>query len=294
MEFGDSIVNFNIFDAMKYPREEHPVFCIDVIDEVVDDVSTELIVDYPDFSSYHDIVALKFLLKKADAKPRVIPWMLLLQEFDIEIKDRSGVENLVADHLSCITHLPSNPAPIQDDFPDEQLLQLQAQILKLKSESKYYVWDDPYLWRFCNDQVIRIYVPPDIEFQSVLQFCDASACGGHFGPQRTARKVLDSGLSWPSLSHDAYLFSVEYVSNWVEAKATRTDDSAMVVDFVKSNIFYRFGIPKAIISDQVELCDKQTGKTFTVNGDRLKLFHEGPQQQLVEAEIRLTYAPYPA
>ena len=47
---------------------------------------------------------------------------------------------------------------------------------------------------------------PDYEFHSMLSFCHAYACGDHFGPQIIARKVLDAGLYWPSLLHDAYLF----------------------------------------------------------------------------------------
>nr|KYP53421.1 Pol polyprotein [Cajanus cajan] len=49
----------------------------------------------------------------------------------------------------------------------------------------------------------------------------------------------------------SYIFlSFDYVSKWVEAKATKTNDARVVVDFVKSNIFCRFGVPRAIISDQ--------------------------------------------
>ena len=238
--------------------------------------------------------------------------MLLLQEFDLEIRDRSGAQNLVADHLSRIERAPDS-LPIRDHFPDEQLLSIsdfsstpwfanivnflvasvfpplasRAQIAKIKSDAKYYMWDDPFLWKLCNDQVIRRCIP-DHEIESVLRFCHASQVGGHLGPQRTARKVLDCGLYWPTIFKDAWrtcntceqcqraggvitwrqqmpqqpmlfcevfdvwgidfmgpfpvsfgfvyiLLAVDYVSKWVEAKATRTNDARVVMDFVRSH-----------------------------------------------------------
>ena len=89
-----------------------------------------------------------------------------MQEFDIEIKDNKGSENLVADHLSC---LALEEDALEEKFPDEQLFAINASVSwyvdivnfkltkelpkgltraqkdKIKSDSKYYVWDDPYL-----------------------------------------------------------------------------------------------------------------------------------------------------
>ena len=70
---------------------------------------------------YIDHAALKYSLKKADPKPRLIRWMLWLQEFDLEICDRSGAQNLVADHLSRIERVSDEDPPIQDYFLDDHL-----------------------------------------------------------------------------------------------------------------------------------------------------------------------------
>ena len=58
---------------------------------------------------------------------RLIRWILLLQEFDLTIKDKKGVENVVADHLSRLTFEshPDSP-PIVETFPDEQLLDVDT------------------------------------------------------------------------------------------------------------------------------------------------------------------------
>jgi hypothetical protein len=63
---------------------------------------------------YTDHAALKYLLTKKDAKPRLIRWILLLQEFDIQIKDKKGVENTVADHLLRMQVTNMQELPIND------------------------------------------------------------------------------------------------------------------------------------------------------------------------------------
>ena len=75
---------------------------------------------------YTDHAALKYLLSKKEAKPRLIQWILLLQEFDLEIKDKKGSENSVADHLSRL-HTTSS-SEISDTFPDEQLLAIVTKV----------------------------------------------------------------------------------------------------------------------------------------------------------------------
>ena len=61
-------------------------------------------------------------MTKKEAKARLIRWILLLQEFDLEIRDKRGIENVVADHLSRIRNTPIIQAPINENFSDEHIL----------------------------------------------------------------------------------------------------------------------------------------------------------------------------
>ena len=73
---------------------------------------------------YTDHAALKYLLTRIEAKPQVIRWILLLQEFDLEIKDKKGVENSIADHLSRMQFENSQELPINDSLRDDMLFKV--------------------------------------------------------------------------------------------------------------------------------------------------------------------------
>ena len=75
---------------------------------------------------YIDHAALKHLLTKKDAKPRLIRWILLLQEFDFEIKDKKGVENLVADYLSHMSTAETMELLINEFLRDDMLLKVET------------------------------------------------------------------------------------------------------------------------------------------------------------------------
>ena len=149
--------------------------------------------------TYH--AALKYLLSKKEAKPRLIRWVLLLQEFDLEIKDKKESENSVADHLSRIHILGGGD--IGDTFPNEHLLAIlshapwYAHIVnfivtgsisdhwnrhqkdKFFHELKYYFWEEPLLFHLGYDHIIRRYIPEE-EQGDILAMCHSSTCRGHF------------------------------------------------------------------------------------------------------------------
>ena len=292
-----------------------------------------------------DHSSIKYLMTKKDTKPRLIRWVLLLQEFDVEIKDKKGTENLVADHLSRLEGTRDDVS-VNDEFPDKKLFAIEekravpwftdyvnylvAKVIPLEfnyqkkkrffAHLKHYYWEEPILYRHCADQVIRRCVPED-EMRSILDHCHTLPCGGHFGGQRTAAKVLQSGFYWPSLFKDAHQFvstcdkcqrmgnisrkdeppmhpilevelfdlwgidfmgpfpasynnlyillAVDYVSKWVEAIPTRTNDAKVVAQFLRGNIFSRFGTPRALITDNgTHFCNKVIDKVLQKYGVR--------------------------
>ena len=133
--------------------------------------------------------------------------MLLLQEFDLEIKDKKFSDNVIADILSKIEKPTEEEkgTEIEENFPDDQLLQMIVQTpcyadlvnylacgimpseltyeqkRKLRTDARFYVWDDPLLFRRKADQIIRRCVP-EVEQGEILDKCHASKYGGHVTP----------------------------------------------------------------------------------------------------------------
>ncbi|GJW14313.1 reverse transcriptase domain-containing protein, partial [Tanacetum coccineum] len=177
---------------------------------------------------------LKYLFAKQDAKPRLLRWILLLQEFDVEIRDKKGAENLAADHLSRLENPHQSELEkkeITETFPLETLGMVtfrgddnapwfadfanyhagnfvikgmsSQQKRKFFKDVKHYFWDDPFLFKICADQVIRRCVHGK-EALDILEACHNGPTGGHHGANLTAKKVFDAGFFWPTIYKDAH------------------------------------------------------------------------------------------
>ncbi|GJV20327.1 reverse transcriptase domain-containing protein [Tanacetum coccineum] len=260
------------------------------------DVPFELMCDASDFAIvYTDHSALKYLFSKKDSKARLLRWVLLLQEFNFNVIDTKGANNLVADHLSRLENPYENvldPKEVNEKFPLETLNMVTSrgnsstpwfadyanyharnfivkgmssqQKNKFFNDVKHYFWDDPYLFKICADQMIWRCVVGQ-EAVDIITTCHSGPTEGHYGANYTAKKI--SLGSFPSSRGNKYiLVAVDYLSKWVEAKALPTNDARVVCKFLKS-LFARLGAPRAIISDRgTHFCNDQFAKVMLKYG----------------------------
>ncbi|GJR03073.1 reverse transcriptase domain-containing protein [Tanacetum coccineum] len=178
---------------------------------------------------YTDHSAIKYLFAKKDAKPRLMRWILLLQEFDVVIRDKKGAENLRPE--SFFPRL-ENPHQINSEE--------QGNHGNISSR---------------NSWIGKISQRDEMP-QNSIHVCEIFNVWG-----------IDFMGSFPSSRGNKYiLVAVDYLSKWVEAKALPTNDARVVCKFLKS-LFARFGAPRAIISDRgTHFCNDQFAKVMLKYG----------------------------
>nr|GEV90195.1 hypothetical protein [Tanacetum cinerariifolium] len=199
---------------------------------------------------YTDHPALKYLLSKQDVKPRLIRWVLLLQEFDNIIRDKKGTENLAADHLSRLEN------PHKDVFENKDInANFPLETLD-KISSGSTLWFADFANFHAGNFIVKGMSSQDEMPQNVIQVYKIFNVWG-----------IDFMGPFPSSRGNRYiLVAVDYLSRWVEAKALPTNDARVVVKFLKS-LFARFRTPRAIISDRgTNFCNDKFAKILSKYG----------------------------
>nr|GFC03511.1 reverse transcriptase domain-containing protein [Tanacetum cinerariifolium] len=179
------------------------------------------------------VKGIRSFLGHADAKARLLRWILILQEFDFNVVDTKGAENYAANHLSRLENPYENvfdPKEINEFFPLETISKLShhdqstpcfvdfenyhagkfiikgmstQQKNKFFKDAKHYFWDDPFLFKTCADQVIWRCVAGQ-EAVDILTACHSGPTEGHYDANYTVKKVFDSGFYWPTIYKDAF------------------------------------------------------------------------------------------
>ncbi|GJV05409.1 reverse transcriptase domain-containing protein [Tanacetum coccineum] len=152
---------------------------------------------------YTDHSTLKYLLAKQDAKPRLLRWILLLQEFDVIIRDKKEAENLTADHLSILEN------PHQGDLEKKEInetfpLETLGMIYFLGDSSTSWFADiaNYHAENFIIKGMSRCVHGQEVV--DILTACHNGPTGRHHGGNYTIKKVFDSGFYWPTIYRDAH------------------------------------------------------------------------------------------
>ncbi|GJR72063.1 reverse transcriptase domain-containing protein [Tanacetum coccineum] len=155
---------------------------------------------------YTDHSALKYLLAKQDAKPRLIR---LENPHQGNLKKKEIIETFPFETLGMISFRGDSSTSCFADIANYHAGNfivkgmLSQQKKKFFKDVKHYFWDDPYLFRICADQMIRRCVHGQ-EAVDILTACHNGPTGGHHGANYTAKKVFDSSFYWPTIYRDAH------------------------------------------------------------------------------------------
>ncbi|GJU94276.1 reverse transcriptase domain-containing protein [Tanacetum coccineum] len=165
-----------------------------------------------------------YLFAKQDVKLRLIRWILLLQEFDIEIRDKKGARKpRIAFGTNPFCSSSAQTRSYDNVFPGTKLPKCFDNVIVVPQVAP---WD-------CDHN------KEDETPQRYIQVCEIFDVWGinFMGP-------------FPSSSRNKYiLVAIDYVSKWVEAQALHTSDTIVMVNFLKK-LFARLGVPKSLISDR--------------------------------------------
>ncbi|GKB26535.1 reverse transcriptase domain-containing protein, partial [Tanacetum coccineum] len=174
---------------------------------------------------YTDHSAIKYLFAKKDAKAR--PCALENPHQD-KLENKEINEAFPLETLGSIA-LQDQSTPWFADFANYHAGKFvikgmtSQQKNKFFKDVKHYFWDDPFLFKNCDDQVIRRYVSGQ-EASDILKACHSGPTGGHYGTNYTTRKVFDSGFYWPTIYKDAHDFVTHYDICQRQGKITQRDE----------------------------------------------------------------------
>jgi hypothetical protein len=112
--------------------------------------------------------------------------------------------------------------------------------MKIIRDSRLHLWVDPYLYRVCDDGLLKRCIPA-FETWKILERCHSSPYGGHYGAFRTNAKVWQSGLYWPTMYDDAKSF-VQRCCRYQKHGNIYARDAMTLTSNLQINIFDVWGI----------------------------------------------------
>nr|GEU46622.1 reverse transcriptase domain-containing protein [Tanacetum cinerariifolium] len=126
-----------------------------------------------------------------------------------EIENREITKTFPLETLGMISFRSDSSTPWFADFANYHAGSFIVKGMSSQQKKKFFkdvkhsLWDDPYLFKICANQVIRRRVH-DQESVDILTACHNRPTEGHHDANLTAKKVFDSSFYWPTIYRDAH------------------------------------------------------------------------------------------